>query len=42
MMAGEEAARLIGGVTPRSVSWRGLMTVIGAWHAHGFPAFAWV
>jgi RimJ/RimL family protein N-acetyltransferase len=40
MMADEEAARFIGGVTPRAVSWRGLMTMIGAWHAHGFAMFS--
>jgi RimJ/RimL family protein N-acetyltransferase len=40
MMADEEAARFIGGVTPRSVTWRGLMTMIGAWHAHGFAMFS--
>jgi RimJ/RimL family protein N-acetyltransferase len=40
MMQDEEAARFIGGVTPRALSWRALMTVIGAWHAHGFAMFA--
>jgi RimJ/RimL family protein N-acetyltransferase len=40
MMADEEAARFIGGLMPRSVSWRGLMTVIGAWHAYGFGMFS--
>ena len=40
MMEDEEAARFIGGVAPRSVCWRQLMTMIGAWHAHGFAMFS--
>jgi RimJ/RimL family protein N-acetyltransferase len=40
MMEDAEAARFIGGVTPRSLTWRGLMTVIGAWHAYGFAMFS--
>lgn len=40
MMADEESARFIGGVAPRSVTWRGLMTMIGAWHAQGFAMFS--
>jgi len=40
MMADELAARFIGGITPRSVCWRQLMTLIGAWHAHGFGMFS--
>lgn len=40
MMADEEAARFIGGVSPRAVTWRGLMTMIGAWHAQGFAMFS--
>jgi RimJ/RimL family protein N-acetyltransferase len=40
MMADEVAARFIGGVAPRSVCWRQLMTLIGAWHAHGFAMFS--
>jgi len=40
MMADAETARFIGGVTPRSVSWRGLMTMIGASRAHGFAMFS--
>jgi RimJ/RimL family protein N-acetyltransferase len=40
MMLDAEAARFIGGVMPRSMSWRGLMTMIGAWHAHGFSMFS--
>jgi RimJ/RimL family protein N-acetyltransferase len=40
MMADEVVARFIGGVTPRAVTWRGLMTMIGAWHACGFAMFS--
>jgi RimJ/RimL family protein N-acetyltransferase len=40
MMLDEPAARFIGGVMPRSVCWRQLMTVIGAWHATGFAMFS--
>ena len=40
MMEDEEAARFIGGLMPRSMSWRGLMTLIGAWHAYGFSMFS--
>jgi RimJ/RimL family protein N-acetyltransferase len=40
MMTDEEAARFIGGVMPRAVSWRALMTMIGAWHAQGFAMFS--
>jgi RimJ/RimL family protein N-acetyltransferase len=40
MMADEETARFIGGVAPRSICWRQLMTLIGAWHAHGFAMFS--
>jgi len=40
MMADEPTARFIGGVAPRAVCWRQLMTLIGAWHAHGFAMFS--
>jgi RimJ/RimL family protein N-acetyltransferase len=40
MMADEETAKFIGGAVPREVSWRALMTVIGAWHAYGFAMFS--
>ena len=40
MMGDEVAARFIGGVAPRAVCWRQLMTMIGAWHAHGFAMFS--
>jgi RimJ/RimL family protein N-acetyltransferase len=40
MMLDPVAARYIGGTMPRAVSWRGLMTMIGAWHAQGFAMFS--
>jgi RimJ/RimL family protein N-acetyltransferase len=40
MMADEATARFIGGVAPRAVCWRQLMTLIGAWHALGFAMFS--
>ena len=40
MMADEVAAKFIGGVAPRSVTWRALMTMIGAWHATGIGMFS--
>ena len=40
MMADEEAAKFIGGVAPPEVTWRGMMTIIGAWHAMGFAMFS--
>jgi RimJ/RimL family protein N-acetyltransferase len=40
MMADEESARFIGGVMPREVVWRALMTMIGSWHAMGFAMFS--
>ncbi|HXE81683.1 MAG TPA: GNAT family N-acetyltransferase [Vicinamibacterales bacterium] len=40
MMADEQTARFIGGVMPRSVTWRVLMTMIGAWHATGISMFS--
>ena len=40
MMADAEAARFIGGIQPRAMTWRGLMTMIGAWHAQGFAMFS--
>ena len=40
MMADAETARFIGGVMPRAISWRGLMTIIGSWHAQGFAMFS--
>ncbi len=40
MMVDEETARFIGGVAPREVTWRGLMAMIGAWHATGVSMFS--
>jgi len=40
MMADEQAARFIGGAAPREITWRGLMTMIGAWHATGVGMFS--
>lgn len=40
MMVDHETAKFIGGVMPRSVTWRALMTMIGSWHAHGFGMFS--
>ena len=40
MMGDEPTARFIGGVAPRSLCWRQLMTLIGAWHANGFAMFS--
>lgn len=39
-MADEATARFIGGVSPRAVCWRQLMTMIGSWHANGFAMFS--
>jgi RimJ/RimL family protein N-acetyltransferase len=39
-MADPEAARFIGGTMSRSMTWRGVMTMIGSWHAHGFAMFS--
>ena len=40
MMLDEEVARFIGGVMPKALCWRQLMTMIGAWHAQGFAMFS--
>ena len=40
MMRDEETARFIGGVMPRALCWRQLMTMIGSWHALGFAMFS--
>jgi RimJ/RimL family protein N-acetyltransferase len=40
MMQDDATARFIGGVAPRPVCWRQIMTMIGAWHAHGFAMFS--
>jgi RimJ/RimL family protein N-acetyltransferase len=40
MMADEEVVRFIGGLQPRAVAWRGLMTMIGAWASTGCAMFS--
>jgi RimJ/RimL family protein N-acetyltransferase/CheY-like chemotaxis protein len=40
MMTDEVATRFIGGVAPRAICWRQLMTMIGAWHSVGFAMFS--
>jgi RimJ/RimL family protein N-acetyltransferase len=40
MMADEQNAHFIGGVTPRAVTWRAVMTMIGSWYAMGFAMFS--
>ena len=40
MMLDEPSARFIGGVMPRALCWRQLMTLIGSWHALGFAMFS--
>ena len=40
MMADEATVRFIGGVAPRAICWRQLMTMIGAWYAQGFAMFS--
>jgi RimJ/RimL family protein N-acetyltransferase len=40
MMMDPQSAQFIGGVAPRSVTWRGLMSMIGSWHACGFAMFS--
>lgn len=39
-MADEEAARFIGKAQPPSAVWRGICTMIGAWHAEGYAMFS--
>jgi RimJ/RimL family protein N-acetyltransferase len=40
MMLDEPTARYIGGVMPRPMCWRQLMTMIGAWHVQGYAMFS--
>lgn len=40
MMLDEPTAKFIGGVMPRALCWRQLMTMIGSWHACGFAMFS--
>ncbi len=39
-VADEETMRYLGGAQPRSVAWRGFMTVAGAWAMQGFSMFS--
>ena len=41
-MADEETMRFLGGVQPRSVAWRQLTSIAGAWHIAGFSMFSLV
>jgi len=40
MMADPEVAPFVGGVMPRSMAWRTIVLMIGAWHAQGFAMFS--
>lgn len=40
LMADAEGSRFIGGPMPRAATWRGLMTMIGSWHALGYAMFS--
>lgn len=40
LMADADHVRYIGGAQPRSVAWRGLLTMIGSWAACGFGMFS--
>ena len=40
MMGDRENTHFIGGPMPRSVAWRGMMTVIGNWQAYGYSMFS--
>jgi RimJ/RimL family protein N-acetyltransferase len=39
-MADPESARFVGGVQPRSVAWRGFLSMAGAWAVQGFAMFS--
>jgi RimJ/RimL family protein N-acetyltransferase len=39
-MADPESARFVGGVQPRSVAWRGFLSMAGAWAIQGFAMFS--
>ena len=39
-MADEDAARFLGGAQPRSVAWRGFLSMAGAWAIQGFAMFS--
>lgn len=40
LMADVETAQFVGGPMPRAITWRVMMMMIGAWHAHGFAMFS--
>src|SRR4028119_2433064 len=42
LMADPEASRFIGGPVPPAASWRGLMTMAGAWSLQGFAMFSMI
>ena len=42
LMADPDASRFIGGPQPRSVAWRGMCTVTGAWVVRGFSMFSFI
>jgi RimJ/RimL family protein N-acetyltransferase len=39
-MADERSARFVGGVQPRSIAWRGFISLAGAWEIQGFSMFS--
>lgn len=39
-MSDENDARFIGGAMDRAMAWRGMMTMIGSWSAHGIGMFS--
>jgi RimJ/RimL family protein N-acetyltransferase len=38
--ADAEVMRFLGGVQPRSLAWRGFLTMVGAWQIQGFAMFS--
>lgn len=40
MFAHDQAARFIGGTQPRTVVWRMILQMVGAWHATGISMFS--
>jgi RimJ/RimL family protein N-acetyltransferase len=38
--ADEEASRYVGGLQPRSMAWRSMCVMAGAWAVHGFAMFS--
>jgi RimJ/RimL family protein N-acetyltransferase len=39
-MADEQSSKHLGGVQPRSVAWRGFLSMVGAWQIQGFAMFS--